>query len=268
MTSTSTHEQSRRHWGASVAAALTLAIAGQAEASGWYARAALGYEQSNDANFSDRDCRSQQPAALFGCVRGDDGQPIGAYGDFGNYPIVEMAVGKRLLPWLRTDLSVGYRFDMDYQGNANFLTVGTNEAVSADLESWTGMANAFVDLAPLTNTDLGRFEPYLGAGLGIAYNRLGKVTYRFPENPYRHKLSITPDGERTNLAYRLSLGTGIRLTETLTLDLSASYTDLGQVGTDTGIMAMNHVPAGILIDETETHLRTFGASIGLRYDFR
>ena len=246
---------------------MTLTVAGEVEASGWYARAALGYEQSNDADFSDRDCRSQRPAALFGCVRGDDGQPIGAYGDFGSYPIVEIAVGKRLLPWLRTDLSLSYRFDMDYQGNANFLTVGANEPVSADLESWTGMANAFVDLAPLIGTDLGRFEPYLGAGIGVARNRLGEVTYRFPENPYRHKLSVTPDGERTNLAYRLSLGTGIRLTETLTLDLSASYTDLGQVGTDTGIMAMNHVPAGILIDETETHLRTLGASIGLRYSF-
>lgn len=246
---------------------MTLAVAGQVDASDWYARAALGYEQSNDADFSDRDCRSQQPAALFGCVRGDDGRPIGAYGDFGSYPRVEIAIGKRLLPWLRTDLSVGYRFDMDYQGNANFLGVGANEPVSADLESWTGMANTFVDLAALTNTDLGRFDPYLGAGIGVAHNRLGKMTYRFPENPYRHKLSVTPDGERTNFAYRLTLGTGIRLTETLSLDLSASYTDLGQVGTDTGLMAMNHIPAGILVDETEAHLRTIGASIGLRYDF-
>ncbi|MBK5932380.1 hypothetical protein CCR82_18070 [Halochromatium salexigens] len=106
-----------------------------AEASDWYLRAAVGIEQSNDAEFSDRDCASQQPAALFGCVRGDDGRPLGAYGDFGRYPLLKVAFGKRLLPWLRTDLSLGYRFDSDYQDNANFLSVGTHEPVSADVES-------------------------------------------------------------------------------------------------------------------------------------
>lgn len=246
---------------------MMLALVEAAEAEDWYLRGSLGYEQSEDADFSDRNCASTRPPALFGCVKGDDGRPIGAYGDFGSYPVVELALGRRLLPWLRADLSLGYRFDADYDGNANFLSVGFNEPVSATLDSWTGMLNAFVDLAPLTSRDLGRFEPYLGVGLGAAYNQLGKMTYRFPENPYRHKLSVTPDGERTSFAYRLALGTGIRLSEQLMLDLSAYYTDLGEVGTDSGLMLMNHVPAGIRIDETETKLRAYGLSVGVRYAF-
>ncbi|MBK1621127.1 hypothetical protein CKO42_22445 [Lamprobacter modestohalophilus] len=249
------------------ACAMLPGLGATAEASDWYLRAALGVEQSNDAEFFDRDCASQQPAALFGCVRGDDGRPLGAYGDFGRYPLLEVAFGKRLLPWLRTDLSLGYRFDSDYQGNANFLSVGTHEPVSADFESWSGMVNAFVDLAPLIEADLGRFQPFVGVGAGLAYNQLGKVTYRFPQNPYRHKLSVTPGGERTSFTYRLTAGTGIRLTDSLMLDLAVAYTDLGKVGTNAGVMAMNHVPMGIPIDETETDLRALGVSVGLRYGF-
>ncbi|MBK5939912.1 outer membrane protein [Halochromatium roseum] len=246
---------------------MLLGLATTAESSDWYLRATLGGEQSNDADVFDRDCASQQPAALFGCVRGDDGRPIGAYGDFGRYPLIEVALGKRLLPWLRTDLSLGYRFDSDYQGNANFLSVGTHEPVSAQFESWSSMVNAFVDLAPLIEADLGRFQPFVGVGAGLAYNQLGKMTYRFPQNPYRHKLSVTPDGERTSFTYRLTAGTGIRLTDSLMLDLAVAYSDLGKVGTNAGVMAMNHVPRGIPIDETETHLRALGLSVGLRYGF-
>lgn len=257
-----------RHLGSmAIAVALLMSVSHGAVASGWYLRAALGYERSQDADLSDRDCASQQPAALFGCARGDDGRPIGAYGDFGDYPQLELAFGKRMLPWLRTDLSLGYRFAADYQGNANFLAVGTYEPVTADLESWSAMANAFVDVAALSGADLGRFTPYIGGGIGVAHNRLGKVTYRFPQNPYRHKISVTPSGERTNFAYRVTLGTEVALTEGLALDLAAYYMDLGEVGTDSGTMAMNNVPSGIMIDETETELRALGFSIGLLYLF-
>jgi len=252
---------------AAIALALTLGRVDIAQAGDWYLRAALGYEQSADADYSDTDCSSRQPPALFGCAMGGDGRSIGAYGDFGDYPMVELALGTRLLPWLRTDLSLGYRFAIDYQGNANFLAVGTQQPVSAELESWNGMVNVFVDLAALSGTDLGRFQPYVGAGVGVALNQLGRMTYLFPENPKKHKFSLTPEGERTNFAYRLVVGTGIALSERVMLDLSAYYTDLGEVGTDTGIMAMNNIPAGILIDETATDWRAFGVGIGLRYDF-
>lgn len=249
------------------AAALASSVAVVAADSGWYLRGSLGLERPDDADFSDRDCASKRPAALFGCVRGDDGKPIGAYGDFGRYPVLELGIGKRLLPWLRTDLSLGYSFNSDYRGNANFLSVGWREPVSAELNSWTGMLNAFVDLAPLSDADLGRFEPYVGVGLGVAHHRLGRMTYLFPQNPYRHKMSVTPGGDRTQFAYRLALGTGVRLSARLLVDLTAYFADLGKVGTDVGLMQMNHVPTGILIDETEASLRGMGLSIGLRYAF-
>lgn len=267
MTLTSTLGLQCRAFRAAGAVLLGLVCAGPAEAAGWSLRAVLGYEYSEDADFSDRDCSSQTPAALFGCARGDDGRPVGGYGDFGSFPMAEVALGKRLLPWLRADLSVGYRFGIAYEGKANFLSVGPEQPISADLDSWNGMLNTFVDLLALSGTDPGRIQPYIGVGVGVAHNRLESVTYRFPQNPRRHKISVTPRGERTNFAYRLVVGTGILISETVTLDLSAYYTDLGEVGTDSGIMAMNNIPAGILIDETNTHLRAVGLGVGLRYAF-
>ena len=100
-------------------------------------------------------------------------------------------------------------------------------------------------ISPLSGIDLGRFQPYIGAGVGVARNSLGEMTYLFPENTRRHKVSVTPDGERTNFAYRLAIGTGYALTETIALDLSAHYIDLGEVGTDAGRLTMNTLPADV-----------------------
>jgi opacity protein-like surface antigen len=258
----------RLHHCALIAAAFATTIAwSTAIASDWYIRGGLGYERSEDADFSDADCTSTTPPALFGCVRGNGGKPIGAYGDFGGGASWELAVGRSLLPWLRSDLSVTYRPDLDFDGNANFLGVGGDQPVSGELESWAGMLNLFADLHPLTEADLGIFEPYLGVGIGVSRNDLGRLRFRFPENPGRHRYSIVPSGEHWDLAYTLTIGTGIRIGDSTTLDVAFRYSDLGEVRSDRGRMAMNTIPDGIVIDRIETNLRTNGLSVGLRYRF-
>lgn len=238
-----------------------------AVASEWYIRGGLGYERSKDANFSDVNCASTAPPALFGCVSGNDGKSIGAYGDFGGGMTWDVAVGRRILPWLRGDLSVSYRPDLDFDGNANFLRVGNHQPVAGEMESWAGMVNLFADLQPLTDVDLGVFEPYVGVGMGVSRNDLGRLRFSFPENPGRHRYSIVPSGESWNFAYTLAIGTGISLDERTTLDIALRYSDLGKVRSDRGRMVMNTLPAGIRIDQIETSLRTHGVSVGLRYRF-
>lgn len=248
-------------------AVVNLTGANACQADGWYMRGVLGYETSRTADFSDRDSSATSPPALFGSGNGSDGQPLGAYGDFGCFPEVEIAFGKAIFPWLRADLSVAYRFDMNYEGQANFLGVGANQPVSGKADSLSGMVNLFFDVNALTGMNLGRFEPYAGGGVGVAYNRIDEMTYLFPDNTGAHKYSITPSGDRTNFAFMLTLGTGIVLNERLILDVAYRYFDLGRVGTEQGNMAINTLPAGIVIDETSAALRTHGAAIGLRYRF-
>jgi opacity protein-like surface antigen len=237
-------------------------------ASGWYVRGALGYEYSLTSNFSDTDCASTNPPALFGCVNGSDGQPIGAYGDFGHFPLAELAVGRQFLPWLRADLAVSYRFNMDYEGNANFLSVGLSQPVFAKADSLTGMANVFIDINGFFKPGtLWRFQPYAGGGVGLAYNRIGEMTFLFPENPGAHKISATPSGDRKDFAFMLAVGTGFALTEKLILDVAWRYFDLGRVETSPGNMFMDIRPEGIAISSIESRLRSHGVTLGLRYHF-
>ncbi|MRR16042.1 MAG: porin family protein [Deltaproteobacteria bacterium] len=244
------------------------ALPGSATAGGWYLRGAIGYEKSRSADMADVDCSSVSPPALFGCAAGDDGLPIGAYGDFGSFPLAEAALGRRLLPWLRVDLALTYRFHMNYDGNANFLSVGSSQPVSAKADSLSGMLNVFVDINGfLPGKKLWRFEPYLGGGAGFAYNRLGEMTFLFPGNPGAHKISITPAGDRTDFAYMLAAGTGIILTDRLSLDVAYRYSDLGRVETSAGNMFMDVIPAGIAVNGIESRLRTHGLTVGLRYQF-
>jgi len=238
------------------------------KAAGWYLRGAVGYEKSLSANFSDTDCASIYPPALFGCANGNDGQAIGAYGDFGHYPMGEVAVGRQILPWLRADLALAYRFNMNYDGNANFLSVGPHQPVSAKADSLSGMVNLFVDInGLLPGKKLWRFQPYVGGGIGMSYNRIGQMTFLFPDNPGAHKISITPSGDRKDVAFMLAIGTGIILTEHLSLDIAYRYFDLGRMETAAGNMVMDIIPAGIAINNIESPLRTHSLALGLRYHF-
>lgn len=266
------------HWkflkfsaGALIFILFALLWAQTAAASGWYLRGGVGYEKSRGADFSDNDCASTNPAALFGCVKGADGQPIGAYGDFGNFPLAELAAGRQLLPWLRTEIALTYRFHMDYAGNANFLAPkanpSSNQPVSARADSLSGMLNLFIDINGFFEQNkFWRFQPYLGGGMGLAHNRIGEMTFLFPDNA-THKISITPSGNKTNVAFMMAVGTGITITEKIILDISYRYFDLGRVETDPGIMYMNHTAAGIAINGTESRLCSHGLAVGLRYHF-
>jgi len=237
-------------------------------AAGWYLRGAIGYEKSLAADFSDTHCASADPPSLFGCINGNDGRAIGAYGDFGHFPLGEIAFGRRFLPWLRADLAMAYRFNMNYEGNANFLVVGVHQPVSAKADSVSGMANLFVDInGLLSGKKLWRFQPYVGGGVGLSYNRIGQMTFLFPDNPGAHKSSVTPSGDRTDMAFMLAVGTGIELTEHIAVDIAYRYFDLGRVGTSSGNMYMDVRPAGIAVDSIESRLRTHGLAVGLRYHF-
>ncbi|MDA8125927.1 MAG: outer membrane beta-barrel protein [Deltaproteobacteria bacterium] len=241
--------------------------AAPAGAAGWYMRGGLGFEWSLAGDFSDRESTAQNPPALFGTGPGRDGRQIGAYGDFGRFPSIEAAAGKQLLPWLRTEFAVHYRPDMQYRGQANFRGVPGDQPVSARADALTGMVNLFCDVAPLFGLNSGRFQPYLGGGIGASYNQLGDVTYLFPGNPGAHKVTITPGGNKTDIAWMAGIGMGIALSERTVLDLSYRYADLGRVSADAGRASANNVPAGFDVDQTWAPLRFQGVFAGIRYLF-
>jgi opacity protein-like surface antigen len=237
---------------------------GDGQCGQWYIRGGLGWEWSLDAQFYDPDSSSTNPPALFGTIPGNDGRQIGAYGDFGKYPVYEAAFGMQALEWLRTDISLTWRPNVDFTGEANFAISSPNQPVSADGETWTAMLNLFLEPARLIGFDTGIFIPYIGIGAGASHNRIDRMTYLFPDGVI-HKISITPSGSKTDFAYAVAAGTGIRLSRDFILDISYRYSDLGRMETDSGNMYMNHVPAGIGIAGTAARIRTHGIVLGLRY---
>lgn len=234
-------------------------------AAGWYLRGTLGLERTFPADYSDADSRATNPPALFGTGPGRDGRQIGAYGDFGQFAMVEVAAGKQILPWLRSELAVAYRGDMQYRGQANFRGVPGEQPVSAKANSLSGMANLFLDIASLLGVSLSSFQPYVGGGLGVASNRLSDMTYEFPGNSGAHKITITPSGNKTDFALMAAIGTGIALSDRTLLDISYRYTELGRLQTDAGKAYLNNIPAGIDIASTWAPLRMQGVFAGLRY---
>ena len=72
-------------------AAATIAIgasmlSGTVAAGDVYLRAGIGLDRPAETAFTDRNCSSTAPVALYGCGRGGDGAPYGSRGDFGTVP--------------------------------------------------------------------------------------------------------------------------------------------------------------------------------------
>ncbi|MFN3230920.1 MAG: outer membrane protein [Alphaproteobacteria bacterium] len=198
-----------------------------------YVRLGAGLSDSNSAVYRDRDCASTDPAALFGCADGPDGNPIGAYGGYGSSVIIEGAWGHYLSDWLRGELAFGYRPDLDFTGQSNFagVTLGT-EPVEARGRNVTMMANAYLMLTPLFGNIAG-FQPFISGGAGLAFNRTSEVSYFFPSLG-AGDATITQPGSTTDFAWSLGAGAVVDLGDTIAVELAYRYFDMGKMRTRPG----------------------------------
>jgi opacity protein-like surface antigen len=234
-----------------------------ADQPGFYARLGAGVDWPDGSRYSDSNCASTQPPALFGCFNGNDGRRLGAYGDFDATPVLDAAMGYRVNAWVRAEALLSWRPDMDFSGNSNFLGAGANEPVSGSVSSVAGFGVAYVDLPRI-----GKVRPFLGAGLGVARNRMGAMTYAFPTLSAT-ATTTTPGGSSSELAYLLTAGISVPLGDRLDLDLAYRYTDLGKVQTDAGqaTVVRSSGTRSLAIGGTNADLQSHGVMLSLRYAF-
>jgi opacity protein-like surface antigen len=255
---------------AALAAALALGLAIPAAAqTGVYVRGGLSLDWSRDTRSTDRECGATAPPALFGCGIGIDGQPLSASGDFG-FPIgLEGGVGYRLAPMFRVEGLLTYRRGTEFEGEANFIGTPPPQPVTGRLDTFTGMAVAYLDFPGFGVPMLaGPLEPFVGLGVGLSHHDLGSVTYAFPGlSP--EASTVLSGGTRTSLSYMLTAGVAARLSPQLTIDLAYRYTDLGTVGTDEGpaVITRRTFTRTLDIAETEADLTTHGLSASVRFGF-
>ena len=132
-------------------------------ASGPYLRLGAGSDWPKANGFSDNNCSSLQPPALFGCGTGNNGQALGASGSFEPAAVIDAAAGYRFNSWFRAEALLSWRPELEFSGQSNFLgRAGANQPVTGSASSVAGFGVAYVDLPKV-----GRVRPFLGAGLGV-----------------------------------------------------------------------------------------------------
>ena len=213
----------RRPLAAALIAAGMSAAPGAPVAGDFYLRGGIGFDRSAETVFTDRDCASTAPAALYGCGRGGDGAPLRSRGGFGTAPALEAGLGVVAATYGKTRGSRRIPPESCLRGHANFLAPHRRQAVTADLSSVSAMLVGYVDLPGLGLPRLGPFAPFAGAGVGVVRTRIGETHMMFPRTT-----TIVPGARRTGFAWMATVGVATALNERTTLDLAWRYTDLAR----------------------------------------
>ena len=233
----------------------------------WYLRAGIGLNRPGKTFFTDRDCSSASPAALYGCGTGGDGAPYRSVGHFGTMIPLELGLGYAVAPAARLEVLVEYRPRFAFKGRANFLSPESRQSVAADLSSFAGMLAAYIDLPGLGVPSFGPFGPFVAAGLGVVRTRIGQTRMTFPATT-----TIVPGASRTDLAWMVTAGVAAALSERVTLDLAWRYTDLGAVHTGRGAGRViwrdgSREPLPLDLAPTRAKPGGHGFRMSLRYSF-
>ena len=144
---------------------------------------------------------------------------------------IDLGIGCRVIDSVRIEFNGGYRFKTDYT---------SDDPLDADVESFTGMVNAWWDVY-----GVGGWKPYVGGGIGFAVH---DINSRAPFGSHGSATDAT-------FAWQLGAGVGIDVTDHLTLDIGYRFTDLGRPE-GPGATRSN-------IDDFQSH----EFRVGLRYDF-
>ncbi len=233
----------------------------------FYLRAGIGLDRPAESVFSDRDCSSVSPAALYGCGRGGDGAPYRSVGDFGMPEALEIGLGRVATRALRFEVLAGYRPRLEFRGRANFLQPMREQAVEAKVSSLSALLAVHVDLPALGVPKIGPLEPFVGVGAGIVRTRIGETTLTFPRTR-----TTVPGTDRTEFVWMVTAGVAAVLNARATLELAWRYSDLGEVRTGRGVGRVvwrdgSREPLPLDLAATRATLSSHGLRLSVRYAF-
>ena len=181
---------------------------------------------------------------------------------------------------VRIEAVLGYHGDRKIQGEPGFFTNTTNnidfipgpaappqvvhpdvnvnngggvDPLHTTLKTYTAMLNGYKDFG-----NFGGFVPYVGAGIGVAYHRLGDIS--FTGNP--HLTNRIHGDNDVSLAWALMAGVGYQISDRAIIDVGYRYLDTGSITSqrsDTG----GFVNPAVKFDDLTAH----EVKVGLRYYF-
>ncbi|MGB4191940.1 MAG: outer membrane beta-barrel protein [Rickettsiales bacterium] len=140
-------------------------------------------------------------------------------GSAGTTSTIGIEAGTQINQYFSTNLSFDYLPNFCNSRDYKFDNVKVG-SLTIEGESIVTMLNLSANIG-----SLGRFTPYVTAGIGYAKN-----TFKTRETVYSSNYYSSEDSTN-NFAYKLGLGTKISLTESFDLDFRYQFMDLGKYKT-------------------------------------
>jgi len=226
------------------------ALAGPPISSGPYVRAELGYSAARSANFRD-DRAVSADCFIAVSYPGVCGASLDALGSSG---LATVAIGYRLAPGIRGEISYGYRNGYSLHG---YDPEGTY--FDPPVKSKTLLFSAFFDL-PVT---FDRVHPYVGIGIGRSRNTMDHLKWDDGTDS-----GVLPGGSNSDRAWQLTLGADVRLNERLVVEGGYRYMDMGKFKKSAGadlVGQFNPAPNGT--GSATGRLRADEVFFAVRYAF-
>lgn len=155
---------------------------------------------------------------------------------------------------IRGELVWGVRGERDFKGEYNDYSTGAplDPHLRTTLRTYTMMFNAYHDFGRF-----GSVVPYVGAGLGWAYHKMGDVTSDAALSP-----NPQLGEDKLSFAWSLMAGFGYQLSDRAILDIGYRYIDMGSARSSHNDSTNSWNPR-LEIDDQRAH----EMKIGIRYHF-
>ena len=163
---------------------------------------------------------------------------------------------------LRGEVMLGYHGARDLEGepaNAWYQPAGgpgvppEADPLHASITSYTLMFNAYRDMGNVRG-----FTPYVGAGVGMAYNKMDEVY--FTGNPAL--VNTIHGSNELSFAWSAMAGVGYQISDRAIIDVGYRYLDLGDASSDR-VDSAGFVNPRVNVDDIASH----EIKVGLRYHF-
>ena len=160
---------------------------------------------------------------------------------------------------LRGELALASRgsknFQADITGVPPSVVYLPNDPAHTTVKTYTAMVNAYYDLG-----NHGGFVPYVGVGVGLAYNQMSNVYFTGSAGTIYHNEVI--GSNQLSLAWAMMAGVEYKFSQRASLDVGYRYIDTGSVHSDHGDTGNNWNPR-FKLDDLGAH----ELMVGVRYKF-
>ncbi len=148
------------------------------------------------------------------------------HNDIADTPFIGLGIGYEVNNWLRIDATAEYRSKTEVTAFGSYTFDGGvfGDSYHGYLKSWVFLANAYVDLGTWNC-----FTPFIGAGIGGAYNTMSDLT---DIGIFTSGRGIGRDSSDWHMAWALYAGVAYNISQSLKIELTYRYLNYGSV-TDT-----------------------------------